>query len=279
MGTKEPNFFIPGFSKAATSFMYELLRRHHQIYLPEIKETNFFKDETEFKKGYKWYLKKYYSKIKDEKIIGDATPSYIHSEKALQRIKTNIKSPKIIIILRNPITRAYSLYNMKYYNGTENKPTFLEAIESSQIYIKKGKYDIYLNNVYKYFKKKDILILVYEKDILKNFEQTLIKISNFLNIEKFNYKFDKQINRRKIARVEFIRKILRIDGKLDLILKKIIISRYLYLRTMNLLRMINSKKSNKQLSKKEISKLNKKYYSKHIKNTEKIIKRKLDIWR
>ena len=57
-----PNFFLIGAIKAGTTSLYHYLRQHPHIYIPVIKETNFFSHDTLYKKGIKWYLGTHFRK-------------------------------------------------------------------------------------------------------------------------------------------------------------------------------------------------------------------------
>jgi hypothetical protein len=119
----KPNFLIVGAQKSGTTSLYNYLKQHPQIYMSPAKEPHFF--VSHFLKlphrgiGDNVYrvikdLKKYealFSDVRNEKKIGEATATYLYYyEGAISRIKTMLGNVEIVIILRNPVDRAYSGY-------------------------------------------------------------------------------------------------------------------------------------------------------------------------
>ena len=130
-----PNFMIIGFPKCGTTSLYDYLTQHPQITPPLGKEIDFF--DRLYERGVNWYRVRFPGKAynffkhtaSNKKIFtGEATPRYVFHPLALQRIKKLIPDSKFIILLRNPIDRAYSHYNMNFQNGYEYR-TFEDAIE------------------------------------------------------------------------------------------------------------------------------------------------------
>jgi len=121
-----PNLICPGAAKSGTTTLYDLLRQHPDVLMSSKKEANFFVQN--YQKGKEWYEKLYFSGWKDEKIIGDITPSYMSFKYVAKRIHDMLGNGiKFIFLLRNPVTRAYSHYWMTRRNGLENK-SFEEAL-------------------------------------------------------------------------------------------------------------------------------------------------------
>ena len=121
---KKPNFIIAGFPKCGTTSLHHYLNEHPEIFMPEQKELHFFtfKILSRLKNGPKDELVKetqinsseknlsYFQNVKKEIAIGDASPSYINYPSEFLKIKKYLNDPKVIIILRDPINRAYSNY-------------------------------------------------------------------------------------------------------------------------------------------------------------------------
>lgn len=140
---KLPNFFIVGAPKAGTTSLDAYLDQHPQIYMSPMKEPCFFADEfreenfseeerpridremraldaylhgpmTQKKLGglvSDWddYVKLFRG-VSDEIAIGEATPLYLWSPTAARNIARRLPHAKIVMILRNPIDRAFSQY-------------------------------------------------------------------------------------------------------------------------------------------------------------------------
>ena len=190
-------FIICGTQKGGTTALDYYFRLHHEVCMAIKKEVHFFDDDKYFSKNrieYKDYHKYFNPKL-NHKIIGESTPIYMFWENAMQRIYNYNPNIKLLIILRNPIDRAFSNWNMEKQRKRE-KRTFWESIqdEISSIdkneqnrtfsYLKRGFYSSQIKNILKLFKKDQLLCI--KNEMLKNRPGiTLDQISDFLNITKF----------------------------------------------------------------------------------------------
>ncbi|MEM9219270.1 MAG: sulfotransferase [Cyanobacteria bacterium P01_F01_bin.150] len=118
-----PNFLIIGAAKGGTTSLYHYLSQHPQIYMSTVKEPRFFALEGEelnfnnpdqgINRDSITQLREYqnlFKDVKDEIAIGEASPLYLYSTKAADRIRHYIPDVKLIAILRDPSERAYSCY-------------------------------------------------------------------------------------------------------------------------------------------------------------------------
>lgn len=131
-----PGFLIIGASKSGTSSLYNYLIRHPNIIPPIKKEVHFF--DLNYSKGLYWYrahfpsiinLKTKRRKNCEEVISGEASPYYIFHPRVPDRVYKAIPQVKLILLLRNPVDRAYSHYHFVVRRGAETR-TFKEAIEA-----------------------------------------------------------------------------------------------------------------------------------------------------
>ena len=106
-----------------------------------MKETFFFNDYNNYKKGMDWYKCHFPKKLKvdkeSSKITFDASANYFESKDSAQRIKEQFPKAKIIILLRNPVDRAYSHYQMAKSRKFESS-TFEEALRLEDERIESG---------------------------------------------------------------------------------------------------------------------------------------------
>ena len=133
-----PDFYILGAEKCGTSSLFIYISEHPSSLHPISKEPKFFGKY--YGRGLNWYrvgfpfkFQKYYANnIKQKKLLtGDATVRYLDNPNVPDRIKQVTPNAKFIIMLRNPIDRAYSQYNMMVHDGVENL-TFEEALEQEE---------------------------------------------------------------------------------------------------------------------------------------------------
>lgn len=126
-----PNFFIAGVPKAGTTSLHEYLKQHPQIFMPDYKEPNYFVHGNGVEK---WV--DYLALFKDatgKKAIGESSAGYCYCEESPGWIKSVLGNVKIIILLRNPARRAFSLYGWMVREGYEDAPTFAEALEREPV--------------------------------------------------------------------------------------------------------------------------------------------------
>lgn len=142
-----PDFFIVGAPRAGTTSLYAYLSGHPNIYMPAEKEPNFFchsqADATRRKRHLRPIVTgedNYLNLFKDaspEALIGEASPFYLYDEAAPGRIKEKNRQARIIIVLREPIDRAYSHYLLTVRRGYMDKP-FYEALVEDYCRTSKG---------------------------------------------------------------------------------------------------------------------------------------------
>lgn len=131
-----PRFFVVGAQKAGTTTLNNLLLREPGVEVPAIKETHYFSDDQRNIRGIEWYLKCFVSKGA-EAVRGEVDPDYLFFQQAALRIAQIIPAAKILIILRNPLDRAYSHYRMSVRRGLEDL-SFVEALALESHRIARG---------------------------------------------------------------------------------------------------------------------------------------------
>ena len=157
-----PNFILVGAIKSGTTSLYHYLNEHPQIYMPRIKEPRFFTSSALLKKEKfnNKFLKRFapapinnlddykslYSNVKNEIAVGEASPQYLFTyETTIPLIKKYLGDIKIILILRNPVDRAYSAYKHTRRNDPNapylhEKLSFIDALKDEHTRFKKGNY-------------------------------------------------------------------------------------------------------------------------------------------
>jgi hypothetical protein len=104
---KLPTFIIIGVAKCGTTSLYYALGKHPKIHMANEKELYFFNKDNLYNKGMKYY-KTLFPLCDLDEICGENTPFYLYFKNVPERIKKNIPNIKLIVLLRNPINRAYS---------------------------------------------------------------------------------------------------------------------------------------------------------------------------
>ncbi len=201
-----PNYIIAGAQKAGTTTVFKVIKQHHDVFVPKIKEIHFFDRTENFRRGKKYYLK-YFLGGKNQKIVMDITPNYMYVKEVPKRIKEILPEVKLIFFLRDPIKRAYSNYwhNVRYQ---AEKLSFSEAIKvKGNPYIMKSMYFKHLERFLKYFDKQDILIFISERmfnDPLSFYKKFFYSIGiNYLDTINYNIKE----NSARVPKFVFLEKI------------------------------------------------------------------------
>ena len=139
-----PNFLVIGAAKSGTSSLYMYLKQHPEIYMSPIKEPHFFSfdDESKMTKGPGDPIHKaitnfddyqaQFDGVTDEKAIGEASTSYLYRPEAPGRIHAMLPDAKLIVILRNPVDRAFSAYMHVVRDKRETSKDFAEALSKEE---------------------------------------------------------------------------------------------------------------------------------------------------
>jgi hypothetical protein len=134
-GMGKPNFFILGAMKCATTSLYTYLNQHPDVYFSDPKEPIFF--EFEYVKGLEYYWERYFTGWNGQTAVGEARHRNLYLPFIPERIKQSIPDPKFIVIVRNPVKRAYSHWFHNYRIGLETLQ-FEDAIWEDMKRIEKG---------------------------------------------------------------------------------------------------------------------------------------------
>ena len=128
-----PEIFIVGAQKAGTTSLYAWLTQHSRIQKSKKKETFFFNDSNNFRKGMGWYKCHFpvLFPFTTSKRTCDASANYFESIEAPARMIKEFPNAKVIILLRNPVDRAFSHYQMAVSRGFELL-SFEESLELEQ---------------------------------------------------------------------------------------------------------------------------------------------------
>ena len=198
----KPTFLCIGVQKSGTTSLINYLNYHPDIFMHE-SEKHFFSRDLSNGKLTKNDFQRYESYFNTKKsIIGEKTPCYNLLQYAMDRIYDYNKDMKLIILLREPISRAFSDYNMqinkrgknlncktteqiiKYFN--HQKTGGINELKNNGNYsIIRGYYDEILEYIFSKFKRENIYIGISEEiknDKIKYYNE----IYEFLGTNKLN---------------------------------------------------------------------------------------------
>ncbi|MEL6441236.1 MAG: sulfotransferase domain-containing protein [Cyanobacteria bacterium J06621_8] len=155
------DFVAVGPFKTGTSWIYNYLINYQQVALPtKVKETFFF--DHKFERGIDWYFS-HFEEISPEQKIGEIAPSYFHSESAPQRIFQHNPQCKIIVTLREPISRLISFYQHKQQRGElKPKTSLIQELSQKETLYKSALYHLHLSRWIDVFGADKVQVIFFE---------------------------------------------------------------------------------------------------------------------
>ncbi len=191
-----PNLFIVGAAKAGTTSLYEYLVQHPDIYMSPVKEPHYFSDV--YRQNNKRLSRKpisdektylsLFEAVTNERVIGEASTSYFGNENAPSRIYAFNPKAKIIVMLRDPVERAYSYYLQRVREGGETGG-FYEAVREQadrqskewRPYLDAGFYSKKIEK-YKNLFGDQIQLLIFEEFIREPID-SMARVFDFLEVD------------------------------------------------------------------------------------------------
>jgi hypothetical protein len=118
-----PDFLIGGAPRSGTTWLYWLLDRHPSISMakPVKPEPKFFLIDDLYAKGIEHYSRTWFAAAGNAAVAGEKSTDYLESATAAERIGRDLPSVKLVFILREPVSRAYSNYLWTKMNGLETE--------------------------------------------------------------------------------------------------------------------------------------------------------------
>jgi len=211
-----PDFIIIGTVRSGSTSLYYNICEHPSVSEAAYDEIGYF--DSNYHLGENWYrsmfpTQKIMNKIREDtgySITGEDTPFYFWKKEVAERILSDMPETKLIVILRNPVDRAYSNYNLAVRKNNE-KLTFEEAIDEEMEFLSKNSFretvdrfrsyltkGMYVNQIKPWldvFSREQLHFLSTEQ--MKNEPcETLDLVFKFLSVPSYNIKNPQE---RKLA--------------------------------------------------------------------------------
>lgn len=190
MAPQLPSFVIIGAMKSGTSTIATMLDSHPDAYLVPNKEVYFFDRDDFYARGVDWYRERFEG-ASGQRAVGEASPSYLFFPKAVERMAAVIPDAKLVAILREPVSRAYSHYGHERFYARESR-TFAQAIDDELSgrpdpggpfwYVDRGRYLPQLQRVVDRFPRSQLLVLLMD-DLNRDPAGTGREVFRFLEID------------------------------------------------------------------------------------------------
>ena len=198
-----PDFVVIGAQRGGTTSLHAYLGGHPRIALPATKELHYLTDR--FARGREWYLGQFPAAIPPDGLTGEATPYALFHPLAPDRLRATAPDAKLIVLLRNPVDRAYSHYLMAHARGDEpldfaaaldseadrmageeerlrSDPTYVSWPHKQFSYLARGDYAPQLARWFARFPRDQFLILRSE-DLYADPAATYGRVLDFLELE------------------------------------------------------------------------------------------------
>jgi hypothetical protein len=152
-----PTFIGLGAQRAGTTWAYNCLAEHPEIFMTREKELHFF--YVNYGRGLAWYEDQF-SEAGRAKARGEITPDYMYHERALANLARDLPGAKAFVILRNPVDRAVSAYALhaERYRGL----SFQQAVEQFPELLDRGMYSRHLEVIRRYVSPGRLKIMFYD---------------------------------------------------------------------------------------------------------------------
>jgi hypothetical protein len=235
-----PDFFIVGHAKCGTTALYETLRAHPEIFMPAVKEPQFFARNPHTPEGgsaktfeqtgrYRETFEQYLSLFAPagpQELVGEASTFYLWSRVAPGRIAMMRPDARIIAILREPSSFLYSLHLQMLQNRSETEKDLRKAIALEEprrrgeqiptdahwpealIYSERVRYVEQLRRYHSVFTPEQVLVLIYD-DFRRDNEATVRRVLRFLGVDDTVSLQAKRANPTVAVRSEHVRSAVR----------------------------------------------------------------------
>jgi hypothetical protein len=179
-----PTFIIIGAMKTGTTSLHTYLSAHPEIGMSEVKELDFFNEESHWARGLAWYESQFPEGFPER---GEASPGYTKYPRfpgVPERIASVVPDAKLIYMLRDPIARVVSHYIDAFSWGREHG-TIDEVLAgdlADNHYVNCSRYDLQLSRYDGIYPPERILVITSE-DLRKQRAATLRTVFGFLGVD------------------------------------------------------------------------------------------------
>ncbi len=185
-----PTFLIAGGMKCGTSSLTRWLGSHPDAFVAG-KELHFFNHN--YERGLDWYRDQF-AEAGEVAAVGESTPGYMYYDWAAERLARDLPGVKAVVSLRDPVSRAYSHYNMLRAQGNEALPfdrvvaSECRHLASHQLnrsrhsYVDRGLYLHQVERLFGLLGRDSVLVLVFEQ-MVREPAATLTRVCDFLGLD------------------------------------------------------------------------------------------------
>ena len=178
-----PTFLVVGAVKAGTTSLFEYLRTHPDVFMPERKELSFFVHEHNWARGLDWYRAQF-ADAGDAAAVGEASPTYAwwpSFGRVPERIAATVPGVRLVYVVREPLARMRSMYRHAVALGAERRPIERALIEVPD-YLDTSRYATQLEQHLRYADRDRVLVVTAE-DLRERRVETVSRVFAFLGVD------------------------------------------------------------------------------------------------
>jgi hypothetical protein len=178
-----PTFIVIGAMKSGTTSLYHYLRNHEQIFMPKVKELDFFAEGANWSRGLDWYRQQF-SGAGDALARGEASTLYTkfpQYEGVPERIAAVVPDVRLIYLVRDPIVRMRSHYQHRVALGAETSPPEVALLENP-IYLAYSRYAMQIEQYREFFPQEQLLVVTSEA-LRHHRAATIQQVYEFLGVD------------------------------------------------------------------------------------------------
>jgi len=288
--------FIVGAQKCGTTSLYNWLNQHPEIGADmSLKDYHFFLDDKEYKKGHDYFEDQYGDKRYRKYIHCAVNYMYMYNV-AAKRIYEYNEGSKIIIIIRDPIKRAFSAY-LYFKKKNKEKRSFLKAINADEskyksleerldyTYLGHGHYSQQIKSFLTLFGCNNVKILFYEELFDESCRSIIMKdMLMFIGVKDVDYLFNyNHLNKAGLARFDLLNNVMSSKAKKDAINSVLPYRKMLSKKSRASIRWIlnelNYRASDEFLSEEDYEKVKEMFIEEYLRLEEVLGKRFRKLWR
>jgi hypothetical protein len=172
-----PTFVYVGASKAGSTWIYNVLARHPEIFMAPGKGLYYF--DGHFERGLSWYLS-HFQDAEGRSAVGEVSHSYLYSRTACRRIWELNPQMRIVACIREPVERAFSAYLDGVKNG-QFAMSFEDALREAPSLIDRGRYATHLQPYLEQFGRANVHVNVFD-DLAADPQRFASELYDFLGV-------------------------------------------------------------------------------------------------
>lgn len=191
-GAQRPSFICVGAGKAGTTWLWEMLRLHPDVYLPDVKEIHYFNDiayegsdvrNPNHRRPVSWYLR-FFAPAAPGQVCGEISPSYLWSGTAPDAIHAFDPDMRILIMLRDPVERLFSSYLFGQQKGEIGQVSFEEALRTVDYLLARAPCSGSVARYLELFGPEQVKV-VFHEDLSSDPGALLLDVERFIGVAPF----------------------------------------------------------------------------------------------